>query len=113
LSTELKGSALPAIGHDPQLKMTVFWDIVPFSLVEIDQCFALVVEAVNTSEMSVSFYKTTQHNIPEDSHLHTRCCENLKSYMIQSYFHLLLCLPSGSFPPKDTVCIPCLPMKLT
>jgi hypothetical protein len=29
-------------------------------------------EAVITFEMSVNFYKTTQHNIPEDSHLHTR-----------------------------------------
>jgi uncharacterized integral membrane protein len=30
---------------------------------------ALMMEAVNTSETSVSFYQTTQCNIPEDSHL--------------------------------------------
>jgi hypothetical protein len=27
-------------------------------------------EATSTSETSVNFYKTTQRNIPEDSHLH-------------------------------------------
>jgi hypothetical protein len=28
-----------------------------------------MMEAVSTSETSVSFYETTRHNIPEDSHL--------------------------------------------
>jgi hypothetical protein len=48
-------------------------------------------EAVNTSETSVSFramsdthtsvsfYQTTRRNMPEDSHLQTRRRENLKS----------------------------------
>jgi hypothetical protein len=33
-------------------------------------------EAASPSEMSVNFYQTTWRNIPEDSHLHTRRCEN-------------------------------------
>jgi hypothetical protein len=63
------------------LKMTVFWDVAPCSLVEIEQRFrgtyclslhaiVLVMEAVSTSETSVSFYHTTRRNIPEDGHLH-------------------------------------------
>jgi hypothetical protein len=28
-----------------------------------------MMEAVSTCEMSVNYYQTTQHNIPEDSHL--------------------------------------------
>jgi hypothetical protein len=31
----------------------------------------LMIEAVSSSEMSVSIYETTWNNIPEDSHLHT------------------------------------------
>jgi hypothetical protein len=29
---------------------------------------------------AVNFYRTTRRNSPEDSHLHTRRCENLKSH---------------------------------
>jgi hypothetical protein len=36
--------------------------------------------AVSTSEMTVNVYETTWHNIPEDSHLHTHRCDNLKSH---------------------------------
>jgi hypothetical protein len=39
----------------------------------------LMMEVVSTSEMSVSFYQNTWCNISEEIHLHTRCCENLKS----------------------------------
>jgi hypothetical protein len=39
----------------------------------------LMMEAVCTSEASVNFYETTQHNIPEGSHLRTRRRENLKN----------------------------------
>jgi hypothetical protein len=42
-------------------------------------------ETVNTSEMLVSFHGTTWHNMPEDSHIHTRCCENLKSHILSSF----------------------------
>jgi hypothetical protein len=41
----------------------------------------LMMEVASTSEMSVNFYQTTWHNNPEDSHLHTRCHENLKSHL--------------------------------
>jgi hypothetical protein len=40
----------------------------------------LMMEAVSTSEMSVSMYQTTRRNVPEDSHLHTLRRENLKFY---------------------------------
>jgi hypothetical protein len=43
---------------------------------------SLMVEAVRAFEILVSFYQTTWHNIPEDSHLHICHCENLKSYII-------------------------------
>jgi hypothetical protein len=38
-----------------------------------------MMEAVSTSEKSVNFYQTTRLNIPENSHLHIRRRENLKS----------------------------------
>jgi hypothetical protein len=41
--------------------------------------FALMMQAVSTSETSANFYQTTRRNILEDSHLHTRRRENLKS----------------------------------
>jgi hypothetical protein len=31
---------------------------------------ALIMEAVSTSETSVSLYQTARRNIPEDSHIH-------------------------------------------
>jgi hypothetical protein len=64
------------------MKMAVFWIVVPCSLVEVFRRFrgliALMMEAANTSEMSVNICQTTQRNNPEDSHLHTRRRENLK-----------------------------------
>jgi hypothetical protein len=52
------------------------WDVVPCRVVEIEQHFRgddiPVMEAVSASEMSVSFYQTTQHNIPEESHCHSQ-----------------------------------------
>jgi hypothetical protein len=38
-----------------------------------------MMEAASTSEASVIFYQTRRRNNPEDSYLHTRCRENLKS----------------------------------
>jgi hypothetical protein len=52
------------------MKMTVFWNFVPCSLIEIElHCTITLMEAVSTSEISISFYKATQCNIPEDSHV--------------------------------------------
>jgi hypothetical protein len=36
----------------------VLWDVAPFSL---------MMEAASTFELSIKFYQTTWHNIPEDS----------------------------------------------
>jgi hypothetical protein len=41
-----------------------------------------MMEASKTSETSVNFYHTTRRYNPEDSHLHTRRRENLKSYLV-------------------------------
>jgi hypothetical protein len=41
---------------------------------------ALMMEAVQTSETSVNFYRTARRYNPEDHHLHTHRRENLKSY---------------------------------
>jgi hypothetical protein len=41
-----------------------------------------VVEITRTSETSVSFYQTTRHSCPEDSHLFTSHRKNLKSHLL-------------------------------
>jgi hypothetical protein len=69
--------------------MTVIWVLAPCSLVEVTNVSEVLaafiiramMEATGTSEMSVNFYQTTWHYNPEDNHLHSRCCENLKSYL--------------------------------
>jgi hypothetical protein len=58
-------------------KMTVFWVLI-----------ALMMDAASTSETSVNFYKTTRHNIPEDSHLHTHRRENLNSHQVNALHNL-------------------------
>jgi hypothetical protein len=40
-------------------------------------------EAARTSETLVNFYQTTRRYNPEDSHLRTHRCENLKSYLLK------------------------------
>jgi hypothetical protein len=47
---------------------------------------ALMMEAVRTSETSVHSNETTRRYIPEDSKLHTRRRENLKSHTQQFCF---------------------------
>jgi hypothetical protein len=41
----------------------------------------LMMEAVRTSETSVNSYQSTRRYNPEDGHLHSHRCENLKSYL--------------------------------
>jgi hypothetical protein len=41
-----------------------------------------MMEAVSSSETSVSVYQTTRRNIPAVSHLHSRRRENLKSHEV-------------------------------
>jgi hypothetical protein len=40
-----------------------------------------MMEAASASETSINYYLTTRRNNPEDSHLHTRRRENLKSHV--------------------------------
>jgi hypothetical protein len=73
------------------MKMTVFWDVAQQRLVEAYRRYrsayrlhyqgAVMMEAASTSETSVNFYQTTRRNIPEDSHLHARRREKLKSHI--------------------------------
>jgi hypothetical protein len=49
----------------------VFWDIA---------LFVPMMESVITSETSVNLYETARYRIPEDSYLHARRRENLKSH---------------------------------
>jgi hypothetical protein len=69
------------------MKMTVFWVVVWQKFADVSDVLAssireiaLMMEAANTSETLVNFYQTTRRNNPEDSHLHTRSHENLKSH---------------------------------
>jgi hypothetical protein len=76
----------------PSVKMTVFWDVAPCSLVELYRHFRgadLMMEAASASETSVNFYQTTRRNIPEDSHLHTPRRENLKFHHVTKYFTVI------------------------
>jgi hypothetical protein len=64
--------------------MAVFRVVEPRTLetfTNVSEVFAasMVMEAARTSETSVSFYQSTRRNNPEDSYLHTRRRENLKS----------------------------------
>jgi hypothetical protein len=47
---------------------------------------ALMMEAVRTFETSVNIFLTTQQYIPEDSKLHTRRHENLKSLKVPLHY---------------------------
>jgi hypothetical protein len=60
----------------------------------------LMMEAASTSETLVNFYQTTWHDNPEDSHLHTRRCENLKSH---TNFHTII---STNIVPNVVVITP-------
>jgi hypothetical protein len=43
---------------------------------------AIMMDDVSTSETLVNLDHAMQCNIPEDSHIHNRCCENLKSHTV-------------------------------
>jgi hypothetical protein len=62
--------------------MTVFWDVMPCSLVDTDRRFRGAVSIIRASATSVNIYQSTRLNIAEDSHLHIRRRENLKSHRI-------------------------------
>jgi hypothetical protein len=50
------------------MKMTVFWDVAPCILADVER---MIMEAVSTSEWSANFYKTIRSNTPEGRHLHS------------------------------------------
>jgi hypothetical protein len=82
------------------MKFRVFWDVLPCS--QRDSLITLMMEAVRTSETSVDIYLTTRQYIPEDSELHTCCCENLKSHISLLFtcvgLSLMPCGSSSSAP---------------
>jgi hypothetical protein len=51
--------------------------------------FIALMETASTSETSVQFNVTTRRYIPEDSKLHTRRRENLKSHIVTMHFGFL------------------------
>jgi hypothetical protein len=69
------------------LKMIVFWDVTPYYVVEIGlrfrSAYCLHEQGSGGGKHILNVfrvYQTTWRSIPEDSHLHTRRHENLKSY---------------------------------
>jgi hypothetical protein len=67
--------------------MAVFWLVAPI---------ALMMEAARTSETLVNVCQTTRRHNPEDSHLHNRRRENLKSYRVVFICSLFNDAVSGS-----------------
>jgi hypothetical protein len=65
-------TALYVMSHrfSTRLKSSVFWDIMPCSLLKVSWC---------SSETSVDFQWTAWHYISENRTLHNHHCENLKS----------------------------------
>jgi hypothetical protein len=68
------------------IKIAVFWDVVPCCLADVDQRFSRAYyfhnqsdEAVSSSETSVNICQTA---LSEDSHIHTLRRENLKSHAL-------------------------------
>jgi hypothetical protein len=59
-----------------------------------------MMEAVRTSETSVNINLSTRRYIPEDSKLHTRCHENLKSHNTDIFEHK----NAGKILKQNSVC---------
>jgi hypothetical protein len=51
-----------------RMKVVVFWDVAPRSLVDMDS-INLMMEAVSSCETLVNIYETAWYNIPKDSHV--------------------------------------------
>jgi hypothetical protein len=77
--------------------MAVFSVVAPCSLVEVYRYFRGAYclhhegdsnsKAVSISKTPENLYNTTRRNNSEDSHLHTRRHENLKSHKVQFSHH--------------------------
>jgi hypothetical protein len=67
------------------LKFIAFWDTAPRSLIgktdvsEVRTASIIRMDAAWSSETPVYFYETTQRNILEGRHLHTRRRDNMKT----------------------------------
>jgi hypothetical protein len=105
------------------MNMTVFWDVAPCRLVEIDLRFraacclhhqgdeitsliALMIETASSSGTSVNFYQQKRRNIPEDSPLHDRRRENLKTYRAEVDLQYVLTHVFRHFYPNKTMNLP-------
>jgi hypothetical protein len=77
-----------------KVKMTVFWDVAPCSLIKVYRRFkcacCLHHQGDSLSETPANFYRTSRRNIPEDSHFHTRRRENLESHRFRKYLIVIL-----------------------
>lgn len=56
--------------------------VCTFATSVIRVLMSLMMEAASGSETLMKFYQAAPQNIPEDSHLHARCCENLISHKV-------------------------------
>jgi hypothetical protein len=62
-----------------------------------------MMEAEITSETSTNFYEATRRNIPEDSHLHTRRHQNLKSHQTFSFRLTIRNYPAHISEPSQLI----------
>jgi hypothetical protein len=69
-----------------RMKFRAFWAILPYSQTDADRLIALMMEATRICETSVDICLTIRQNIPEDSELHTRRSENMKSHIFKLPF---------------------------
>jgi hypothetical protein len=60
------------------------------SIFNIEEFFTLKMKAESYSEIMVTIYQATLHHIPEDSNLHSHCCENLKCCLMKEYSETLI-----------------------
>jgi hypothetical protein len=63
------------------LRRVIWYKLTEVSGLLSASTIALMLKPASTSEASVIFYQTTRRNNREDSHLHTRRRENLKSHL--------------------------------
>jgi hypothetical protein len=66
------------------LRPVIWYKVTDVSEVLAASIIRAMMEAASTSETSVNFYQTTRRNISEDSHLHARRREKLKSHSVNN-----------------------------